>query len=64
MCPWTSWRSGAGDLLVLGFEGPAIGEILEALLEEVIEERLPNDRAVLLEYARRRRMETRIRREG
>lgn len=53
-----------GDLLALGFEGPAIGEILEALLEEVIEERLPNDRAALLEYARRRRMETRIRREG
>lgn len=42
-----------GDLLALGFSGRAVGEALEALLEEVIRERLPNDRAVLLEYARR-----------
>ena len=43
-----------GDLLALGLSGPAVGETLEALLDAVIEERLPNDRAVLLEYARRR----------
>ena len=44
-----------GDLLELGFSGPAVGETLEALLDAVIEERLPNDRAALLEYARCRR---------
>ena len=48
-----------GDLLALGFEGPALGEALETLLDQVIEERLPNDRAALLEYARRLREENR-----
>lgn len=43
-----------GDLLALGLSGPAVGETLEALLDAVIEERLPNDRAAQLEYARRR----------
>ena len=47
-----------GDLLALGLSGPAVGETLEALLEEVIRERLPNDRAALLEYARRRQGRT------
>ena len=48
-----------GDLLALGFEGPALGEALETLLDQVIEERLPNDRTALLEYARRLREENR-----
>ena len=43
-----------GDLLALGLSGPAVGETLEVLLDAVIEERLPNDRAAQLEYARRR----------
>ena len=47
-----------GDLLALGFAGPAVGETLETLLDQVIEERLPNDRTALLEYARRLRMKT------
>ena len=48
-----------GDLLDLGLSGPAVGQALEALLDAVIEERLPNDRAVLLEYARRQAAENR-----
>lgn len=48
-----------GDLLALGLSGPAVGETLEALLDAVIEERLPNDRAALLEYARRHAAENR-----
>lgn len=44
-----------GDLVALGFSGPAVGETLEVLLNAVIEERLPNDPAALLEYARCRR---------
>ena len=47
-----------GDLLALGFAGPAVGKTLETLLDQVIEERLPNDRTALLEYARRLRMKT------
>lgn len=42
-----------GDLVELGFSGPAVGETLEVLLEAVIQEQLPNDRTALLEYARR-----------
>lgn len=42
-----------GDLVDLGFSGPAVGQTLEVLLEAVIQERLPNDRAALLEYVRR-----------
>ena len=42
-----------GDLVDLGFSGPAVGETLEVLLEAVIQEQLPNDRTALLEYARR-----------
>lgn len=51
-----------GDLLALGFEGPAVGRTLETLLDQVIEERIPNDRTALLEYARGLREENR--REG
>lgn len=42
-----------GDLVELGFSGPAVGETLEVLLEAVIQEQVPNDRTALLEYARR-----------
>lgn len=41
-----------GDLLALGFSGPAVGQALEELLAAVMEERRPNDRSALLEYAR------------
>ena len=36
----------------LGLEGPAVGRALEGLLELVLDEKLPNDRAMLLEYAK------------
>lgn len=48
-----------GDLVELGFSGPAVGETLEVLLEAVIQEQVPNDRTALLEYARRMLEETR-----
>ena len=38
------------DLMALGFRGQAIGRILNELLELVIDERLSNDRAALLEH--------------
>ena len=41
-----------GDLTALGYRGPAVGEMLRQLLEQVIEERLPNDREALLTYAK------------
>ena len=37
------------DLLSLGIRGKAVGETLSRLLDAVIEERLPNDREVLLD---------------
>ena len=39
------------DLLALGFRSRAIGEILNALLEQVLEEALPNQRDALLTFA-------------
>ena len=42
------------DLAALGLEGPAIGAALRALLEDVVEGRSPNDRAVLLAAAKER----------
>ena len=36
------------DLLALGYQGKAIGETLNALLEQVLDETLPNDRQTLL----------------
>ena len=39
------------DMLALGLKGPQIGKTLNALLDAVLEERLPNDREVLLRYA-------------
>ena len=41
-----------GDLTALGLRGPAVGEALNELLEQVIDEKLPNDRGILLEYVR------------
>ncbi len=38
------------DLMALGFSGPAIGQTLHRLLELVIDDRLPNEKAVLLAY--------------
>ena len=36
------------DLMDLGYSGPAIGKALNALLEQVLDEQIPNDRAALL----------------
>lgn len=41
------------DMLKIGFSGEGVGEILNALLEEVIEENIPNERDKLLEYAQK-----------
>lgn len=41
---------GGRDLMELGYRGPAIGAALERLLEQVTEERLPNERQAILEY--------------
>ena len=40
------------DLMALGFSGPAIGKALNALLDQVLDEQLPNDRAALLNALR------------
>lgn len=40
------------DLVLLGIAGKAVGDTLQQLLELVIEEALPNDRAILLNYAK------------
>ena len=39
------------DLITLGFQGKEIGACLSALLEQLIEERLPNERSALLAWA-------------
>ncbi len=41
---------GGRDLAALGLKGPAIGEALARLLEQVTEEKLPNEREVLLNH--------------
>ena len=41
------------DLLALGYQGKSIGEALNALLEGVLDETLPNERQALLDRARR-----------
>lgn len=41
-----------GDLTDLGLRGPAVGRALETLLELVIDEKLPNERGMLLEYVK------------
>lgn len=40
-----------GDLTRLGLRGPAVGQALQTLLDLVIDEKLPNDREMLLSYA-------------
>ena len=39
------------DLLALGLRGRAVGAALQACLDAVIDEVVPNDRAALLAYA-------------
>ncbi len=39
------------DLMALGFAGKAIGQMLNRLLDQVLEENLPNDREILLSWA-------------
>ena len=41
------------DLMALGLTGPEIGKTLNALLAQVLEDALPNERETLLEYARK-----------
>lgn len=41
-----------GDLTALGLRGPEVGRMLNELLEAVIEEKAPNDRELLLEFAK------------
>ena len=41
-----------GDLTALGLRGPSVGAALNELLEQVIDEKLPNDRGILLEYVK------------
>ena len=41
-----------GDLTALGLRGPAVGEALGELLEQVMDEKLPNNRGMLLEYVK------------
>ena len=46
------------DLMALGYQGKEIGACLNALLEQVIEERLPNEKEALLAFAAERKEET------
>ena len=41
-----------GDMMALGLRGPAIGDMLQRLLEKVLEESLPNEREPLLAWAK------------
>ena len=41
-----------GDMTGLGLRGPAVGRALEELLDLVMDEKLPNDRAILLDYTK------------
>ena len=43
------------DLMALGYVGPEIGRMLQRLLERVLDEQIPNDRAALLAAAERER---------
>ena len=40
-------------MLELGLKGPEIGQALDRCLEAVLSERLPNEKAALLELVRR-----------
>lgn len=41
------------DLMALGLSGKAIGQALDTLLEQVLDEALPNEKEALLDYLRR-----------
>ena len=41
------------ELLAMGLQGPAVGAALNRLLEQVTEERLPNEKETLLEYLKK-----------
>lgn len=41
-----------GDLTALGLSGPAVGRALAELLDQILDEKLPNDRAILLAYVK------------
>ena len=46
-------RVGGRDLMAVGIpSGPALGRILETLLQQVMEERIPNDKEPLLREAK------------
>lgn len=45
------------DLLALGYAGPAVGRALELLLEQVVDERLPNRRAELIQFLQEHSMD-------
>ncbi len=40
------------DLMALGLQGKAVGAALQTLLDQVLEEKLPNERQTLLDYVR------------
>ena len=40
------------DMTEIGLRGPAVGKALNDLLELVMDEELPNDRTVLLDYVK------------
>jgi tRNA nucleotidyltransferase (CCA-adding enzyme) len=42
------------DMAALGYEGKAIGAILEQMLDAIIEETLPNEREALLAFAKQK----------
>ena len=42
------------DLMELGYSGKAIGETLKGLLEQVLEETLPNEKEALLTFCKHR----------
>ena len=39
------------DLLRIGFKGRSIGETLDKIIENIMQEKLTNDRALLLTFA-------------
>ena len=45
---------GGHDLMALGLQGKAIGETLNALLEQVLDEKLPNEKEALIAFAKSR----------
>ena len=45
------------DLMALGFSGKAIGQALHGLLEQVVDEQLPNEKEALLSWLRKEREE-------